>query len=735
MDRVRLNVGGMTCASCAARVQRVLEKKPGVSSASVSFAAGQAIVTTTEGTSPDELVEAITKIGYSAEPVAEDEHARPDERHRSEAIAMRRRFLGSAVLTLPVFVLAMAHVDAPWSRIVQAALTMPVLFWFGRSFHRIAAQRLASLSANMDTLVSVGTLTAFSYSLWALLAGRHVFFETAAVIVTLILLGRWLEARAKGRASSAVATLLELGAKEARVLRDGVEVSIPIDALQPGELFVVRPGEKIATDGVVVEGRSSIDESMLTGESLPVDKRPDDAVFGATLNQQGRLVVRAGEVGGETALARIVKMVEDAQASRAPVQRLVDRVAGVFVPVVIAVAIATFAGWMLAGAGVEIALVNAVAVLIIACPCALGLATPTAIMVGSGVGARLGVLFRGAEVFERSKRIDTVVFDKTGTLTRGRMELTDVVVAGGDDSGEVLRRAASVESGSEHPIARAVVAAYAGELSPIDAFEAEPGLGVSARVEGTEVRVGRRRFAGAPLPAPLESDLARLEASGKTVFVVAWDGAARGLVAVADTLRPSSEETVRTLQASGVEVILITGDNRATAAAIAKALGIETVVAETLPDQKALEVKKLQESGRIVAFVGDGINDAPALSQADLGIAVGTGADAAIEAGEVVLMSGDPALVVTAIGLARKTFRTIELNLFWAFFYNVIAIPLAVLGVLDPMIAAGAMTFSSITVLSSSLMLRRFQVTSGRASLLRPRGRRTPSRRPASLAL
>jgi cation-transporting ATPase V len=443
---------------------------------------------------------------------------------------------------------------------------------------------------------------------------------------------------------------------------------------------------------------------MLTGESLPVDKQPNDRVFGATINQEGRLVIRADEVGAETALARIVRMVEESQSSRAPVQRLVDRVAGVFVPIVIAVALATFGGWMLGDAGLEASLSRAVAVLIIACPCALGLATPTAIMVGSGVGAKMGVLFRGADVFERSRRIDVVLFDKTGTLTQGRMQVADVLPPEGD----ALRIAASIEAYSEHPIARAVVSAYRGERAEVERFLAERGQGVSGEIEGKEVRVGKAAYVDAPVSEETQRDLERLESEGKTVFVVARDGAVLGLIAVADALRESAPDAVRSLQERGIQVGMITGDNRRTAEAIAAELGIELVIAETLPAQKAIEVKKLQDRGKVVAFAGDGINDAPALAQADLGVGIGTGTDAAIEAAEVVLMSGDPKLVSIAIDLARKTFRTIRLNLFWAFFYNVVAIPLAISGTLDPMIAAGAMTFSSLTVLGNSLLLRRY---------------------------
>jgi heavy metal translocating P-type ATPase len=691
----------MTCASCAARIQRVLEKKPGVARVNVSLASAEATVVS-EGLGTADLTAAIEKLGYSAAPI--EDAPRPDERLREEAAATARRLVPSAVLTLPVLVLAMAMIDGAWSRWTQGALTAVVVFVFGRGFHIAALKRLRSLDASMDTLVSLGTVSAFGYSAYALVTGGHLYFETAAVIVTAILLGRMFEARAKGRASSAVAELLALGAKDATVLRDGREVPIPIDALVAGDVFVVKPGETIATDGVVVEGSSSADEAMLTGESMPVEKRSGDRVFGATLNQEGRLVVRAEAVGKETALARIVRMVEEAQAARAPIQDLADRIARVFVPAVIVVALGTFAGWAIAGAGFEVSLVRAVAVLIIACPCALGLATPTAIMVGSGHGAKLGVLFRGAEVFERAKRIDVMLFDKTGTLTRGEMALTDVIPDEGEREDEILRLAAAVEAGSAHPIAKAVVAAHRGDLPRLDDFTSTAGLGVEGTVEGRRVRVGRA--SSESLTGQLTAAIARLEAEGKTVFAVAWDDRARGLLAVADQIRDTAVEAVRALKARGIMVAMITGDRRRTAEAIGVRLGIDRVVAEAMPEDKAQHVEAMKRQG-IVAFAGDGINDAPALAAADIGIAVGTGADAAIEAGEVVLMSGDPALVVTAVDLARRTFRTIRANLFWAFFYNVVAIPLAVAGLLDPMIAAGAMAFSSVTVVGNSLRLRR----------------------------
>ncbi len=708
-------VEGMTCAACAARIERVLSKQEGVDAAVVNFAGAEARVRVGAMVDPHALEAAVEKIGYRIAQVTEgDERQSLVAKYSEEESAQWRRFWWAVALSAPVMALAMlGPMDATWSKYVQWMLATPVVFVLGAQFHRVALKQVRSLGASMDTLISLGTTVAYGYSAWAVFTGEHVFFETAAMITTLILLGRSFEARAKGRASNAIARLLELGAKEATVLRDGTEHTVPVDRLLPGDRLVVRPGEKVPTDGVIVEGRSSLDESMLTGESLPVDKGPGDDVFGATVNQQGRLVVEARKVGADTALAQIVRLVEDAQASKAPVQRLADRVSAVFVPTVIAIAAATAVVWLALGNPFAGALEAAVAVLIIACPCALGLATPTAIMVGSARGAELGVLFKGAEVFERSRSVDTVMFDKTGTLTTGMMTLTDFETS--EDPVAFLHRVGSVEAASEHPIGQAVALGAEErdvELAPVSDFEAVAGHGVIGTVDGTEIVVGKAKLVadrGLVIPERWQTRLSDLERQGKTAFLAGWNGEAHGVIAVADTVRPSSAHTVARLHQLGVSTAMITGDNLRTAETIAGAVGIDRVVAEVLPGEKADEVARLQADGALVAFVGDGINDAPALTRADLGMAIGTGTDVAIEAGDIVLMSGNPELVATAMLLARRTFRTIKENLFWAFFYNVAAIPLAAAGLLNPMIAAGAMAFSSVSVVTNSLRLRRFE--------------------------
>ncbi len=706
-------VEGMTCASCALRIERVLGKQDGVDTAIVNYAGHEARAEVGPGVDIDALQQAVAKIGYEIEPVvAGEDRVNVSERYDEEVLYQRKNLIGAAALTIPVFLLAIFGPEAAWNAVVQAILTTIVVFFFGWQFHKATWKQVTSFSPAMDTLVSVGTLTAWGYSLFAMVEGSAVFFDTAAIITTLIILGRYFEAKAKGRASRAITKLLELGAKQARILRNGSEEMIDVADVAVGDTVIVLPGEKIPTDGRITRGSSSIDESMLTGESAPVEKAIGDDAFGATINQQGRIEIEVTKVGEATALAQIVRLVEDAQATKAPVQRLADRVSAVFVPIVIVLAIGVFIAWMVASGEVPVALRNAVAVLIIACPCAMGLATPTAIMVGSGRGAELGVLFKNAEVFERARSVDVIVFDKTGTLTRGAMTLTDVVTD--EDEQRFLTYAGSVEASSEHPIGKAV-ALGAEERDAVltvpDEFEALRGRGVVGTVDGVQVTVGKPKLMaerGLLIPERYTDAMENIEIAGNTAFLVGWDGEVRGTIGVADTVRASSADAVSTLQGMGVDVVMLTGDNRRTAETIAAQIGITNVIAEVLPGDKAEEIRRLQGEGRSVGFVGDGINDAPALTQADLGMAVGSGTDVAIEAGDVVLMNGDPMLAVTSLRLARRTFSTIKQNLYWAFGYNTAAIPLAALGFLNPMVAAAAMAFSSVSVVTNSVRLKRF---------------------------
>ncbi|MFB6939586.1 heavy metal translocating P-type ATPase [Streptomyces chartreusis] len=729
---VELLIGGMTCASCAARVEKKLNRMDGVT-ATVNYATEKAKVSYPAGIEVADLVAVVEKTGYTAEEPAPPRPAPGQEQapEDPELAAYRGRLAVSALLAVPVIALSMIPAlqfdNWQW---LALTLASPVVVWGGLPFHRAAFTNARHGAATMDTLISMGTLAAFGWSLWALFLGdagmpgmhdtfeftasrvdgaSQIYLEVASGVVTFILLGRYLEARSKRRAGAALRALMELGAKDVAVLRDGREVRVPVEGLAVGDRFVVRPGEKIATDGTVVEGASAVDAALLTGESVPVDVTVGDAVTGATVNAGGRLVVEATRVGADTRLARTARLVEDAQNGKAEVQRLADRISAVFVPAVIVLAVATFGAWLGLTDDAVAAFTAAVAVLIIACPCALGLATPTALMVGTGRGAQLGILIKGPEVLESTRRVDTVVLDKTGTVTTGRMTLQKVYVADGIDEEQVLRLAGAVEHASEHPVARAVAAgaeARVGRLPQVEEFRNIPGRGVRGRVEGRDVAVGRLFDA---LPTELDRAREEAERDGRTAVVVGWDGAARGVIAVADAVKETSAEAVRELRALGLTPVLLTGDNRAVAEAVADAVGIDQVIAEVLPEEKVEAVRRLRREGRRVAMVGDGVNDAAALATADLGLAMGTGTDAAIEASDLTLVRGDLRVAADAIRLSRRTLATIKGNLVWAFGYNVAALPLAAAGLLNPMIAGAAMAFSSVFVVSNSLRLRTFR--------------------------
>ncbi|MEU6186743.1 heavy metal translocating P-type ATPase [Nocardia sp. NPDC047038] len=735
--QVELVIGGMTCASCAARIEKKLNKLDGVT-ATVNYATEKARVDVTGDVSPDDLIATVEQAGYTA---ALPAPPKPQEIAAEEdpAASLRTRLLISVALSVPVIAMAMIpalqFTNWQWLSLTLAA---PVVVWGALPFHRAAWTNLRHGAATMDTLISMGTLAALGWSLYALFwgtAGRpgmthpfeftisrmdgtgSIYLEAAAGVTTFILAGRFFEARAKRRAGAALRALLELGAKEVSVLRNGTELRIPVEQLTVGDRFVVRPGEKIATDGVVVEGSSAVDASMLTGESVPVEVGTDDAVVGATVNVGGRIVVRATRIGSDTQLAQMAKLVEDAQTGKAQAQRLADRISGIFVPIVIALSVATLGFWLGTGGSVAAAFTAAVAVLIIACPCALGLATPTALMVGTGRGAQLGILIKGPEVLESTRRVDTIVLDKTGTVTAGKMTLLDVVAAEGEQVERILELAGALEDSSEHPIAQAIAKGArerVGELKPVEDFANVEGLGVQGTIDGHAVVVGRARLL-ADWSQHLDDDLTRAmraaEAEGKTAVAVGWDGEARGVLVVADAVKPTSAEAISQLRALGLTPIMLTGDNRAAADAIAAQVGIDEVIAEVLPQDKVDTVKRLQAEGKVVAMVGDGVNDAAALAQADLGLAMGTGTDVAIEAGDLTLVRGDLRAAADAIRLSRRTLTTIKGNLFWAFAYNVAAIPLAMAGLLNPMLAGAAMAFSSVFVVSNSLRLRGFRTT------------------------
>lgn len=729
MTSVVLTVGGMTCASCAARVEKKLNRIDGVS-ASVNYATEQATVSYPDTVRPEDLVAAVEATGYTATlpstPSATDEGPRPDD----DAAAWRQRLTVSAALSLPVVVLSMVPAlqfdNWQW---LALTLASPVVVWGAWPFHRAALTNLRHGAATMDTLISVGVTAAYVWSLWALFfthAGMpgmtmsfdllptdtgepHLYLEVAAAVTTFLTAGRYFEARAKRQSGAALRALLDMGAKDVAVLRDSREVRIPVGQLSVGDEFVVRPGEKIATDGVVVSGSSAVDASMLTGESVPVEKGPGDDVVGATVNVGGRLTVRATRVGEDTRLAQMARLVNEAQSGKAEVQRLADRVAAVFVPVVIGLAILTLAGWLLAGGPVSAAFTAAVAVLIIACPCALGLATPTALLVGTGRGAQLGILIKGPEMLESTRRVDTVVLDKTGTVTTGQMSVAAVHA-----DAETLRLFGALESASEHPIARAIAgyAADRAQLPAVDEFENHGGSGVRGVVDGHRVAAGRLAWLGAQAPEELRAAADAAEADGRTPVWFAADGEIRGVVVVSDTVKDFAADAIAELRGLGLRPVLLTGDNRRAAQAVARQVeidaGPDTVIAEVLPEDKVAAIRRLQADGGVVAMVGDGVNDAAALAQADLGLAMGTGTDAAIEASDLTLVTGDLRAVPDAIRLSRATLRTIKGNLFWAFAYNVAALPLAAFGLLNPLIAGAAMAFSSVFVVSNSLRLRRF---------------------------
>jgi len=740
---VDLEIEGMTCSSCAARIEKKLNRMPGVE-ATVNYATEKAHVVLPVGTSVDDAIAVVQATGYAATLPALS--GGDDRVAMDDVAALRRRVLITAILSIPVVAMAMVPVlQFDYWQWVSLALATPVVTWGAYPFHRAAWVNARHGAATMDTLVSVGVTAAYVWSVYALVwggagvpdmrmpftflphedsSGPEIYLEVAAGVTVFILLGRYFEAKAKARSSDALRALAALGAKDASVLRDGVELRVPITDLRVGDLFVVRPGEQIATDGAVVEGASAVDASMVTGEPVPVEVTVDDAVVGATVNVSGRLVVQATRVGSDTQLARITALVEQAQSGKAPVQRLADRVASVFVPIVMVLALLTLIGWLLITGDVQMAFTAAVAVLIIACPCALGLATPTALLVGTGRGAQLGILIKGPQVLESTRLVDTIVLDKTGTITTGRMAMVDVVAAPGVDTGDLLRWVGSLEDASEHPIAVAVAAGareMVGDLRPVESFQSSGGRGVQGVVDAVAVVAGRPEWLTSEwsLSAPVELAEARRkqESHGRSVVMVAADGVIVGLVSVADAVKPTSAQAITELRGLGLRPVLLTGDHEAAARSVAAEVGIDDVIAGVLPEEKVATVERLQESGAIVAMVGDGVNDAAALAQADLGMAMGTGTDVAIEAADLTLVRGDLRSAVDGLRLSRRTLAIIKGNLFWAFAYNAAAIPLAMAGLLNPLVAGAAMAFSSVFVVSNSLRLRRFSsVTATRAA-------------------
>ncbi|PVE98283.1 heavy metal translocating P-type ATPase [Microbacterium sp. TPD7012] len=736
---VELEIGGMTCASCAMRIEKKLNKLDGVT-ATVNYATEKAKVTVPEGYDPAALIAEVEKTGYTAvlpAPKGERKTAGDVDDSDPELRSLRNRLIGSIVLTVPVIAMAMIpalqFIYWQWASLALAA---PVIVWAAWPFHRAAWMNLRHGAATMDTLISMGTSAAFLWSLYALFFGTagtpgmthpfefalapsdgaaNIYLEVGAGVTMFILAGRYFEKRSKKQAGAALRALLELGAKDVSIVRDGIEGRIPVEDLRVGDEFLVRPGEKIATDGVVVSGTSAVDASMLTGESVPVEVASGDAVTGATTNVGGRLVVRATRIGSDTQLAQMARLVEDAQTGKAEVQRLADRISGIFVPIVIVIAVAALGGWLGAGFPVTAAFTAAVAVLVIACPCALGLATPTALLVGTGRGAQMGILIKGPEVLESTRMVDTVVLDKTGTVTSGKMTMVDVVVETGVDRAELLRLAGALEDASEHPIAQAIAKAATQEVGALavpEDFANIEGKGVQGVVDGHAVLVGRASLLAEwsqHLSPEIAQAKADAESQGKTVVAVGWDGQARGILVVADTVKPTSAEAIVRFKELGLTPVLLTGDNEAVARQIATEVGIDEVIAEVLPADKVDVVRRLQSEGKVVAMIGDGVNDAPVLAQADLGLAMGTGADVAIEASDITLVRGDLRSAVDAIRLSRKTLGTIKTNLFWAFAYNVAAIPVAALGMLNPMLAGAAMALSSVFVVGNSLRLRGFR--------------------------